>query len=519
MAGFEIFRVEDLSEKQFEALYNTFLNAYKGEYFSKNSFLGKRWLFFGTKPSDLDEENKSLAFISYRMQRSGGIKVTGMASTNPLLLRNVAREFAQQFKNFPVWSSPTPDLVNMAKRFMDMYAPSEMPGGVELLKELVPKIPSYVFGGDSPAVTDEGSLRVRNPITLEEIDKVLIGNKAYLESILSNPLLRQAPSLDNFKRLNPELFGDGDVTASYLDNKLFKLAEYLENSGLNKEAAYLNSLINKFSSEEPSEKYWGSAKQPYWRPGPNYTVDLVVIYNNKVLLIQRSSKASAEPGKWAIPGGFIDTSSKPGEEFKFDKETPKDAALRELAEETGLELSSIPGVQQRLKQVGKFEGNGRDPRDNDEAWSCSYAFTITLSDEDNIDYGKIRGMDDAENAKWFDINELPSLAFDHNAIVSSALSIGNKLAFINSDLLSLAIHLSKLGLNKEAAYLNSLIKESAKKKKKKDKRTPTKPELWSRAKAKAKQKFDIWPSAYSVGFALREYKKMGGGWRGKKPIK
>jgi hypothetical protein len=42
---------------------------------------------------------------------------------------------------------------------------------------------------------------------------------------------------------------------------------------------------------------------------------------------------------------------------------------------------------------------------------------------------------------------------------------------------------------------------------------PTKPELWSRAKALARQKFDVYPSAYANGWAAKWYKSKGGGWR------
>ena len=45
---------------------------------------------------------------------------------------------------------------------------------------------------------------------------------------------------------------------------------------------------------------------------------------------------------------------------------------------------------------------------------------------------------------------------------------------------------------------------------------PTNPELWSRAKAAAKSKFKVYPSAYANGFAAKWYKKRGGGWRKKK---
>jgi len=42
---------------------------------------------------------------------------------------------------------------------------------------------------------------------------------------------------------------------------------------------------------------------------------------------------------------------------------------------------------------------------------------------------------------------------------------------------------------------------------------PTNPKLWSRAKALAKQKFDVYPSAYANGWASKWYKSKGGGWK------
>jgi len=42
---------------------------------------------------------------------------------------------------------------------------------------------------------------------------------------------------------------------------------------------------------------------------------------------------------------------------------------------------------------------------------------------------------------------------------------------------------------------------------------PTNPALWSRAKAMAKKKFDVYPSAYANGWAAKYYKSKGGGWR------
>jgi len=46
-----------------------------------------------------------------------------------------------------------------------------------------------------------------------------------------------------------------------------------------------------------------------------------------------------------------------------------------------------------------------------------------------------------------------------------------------------------------------------------EKNKPTNPELWSRAIAQAKSKFDVYPSAYANGWASKWYKSKGGGWK------
>jgi hypothetical protein len=45
------------------------------------------------------------------------------------------------------------------------------------------------------------------------------------------------------------------------------------------------------------------------------------------------------------------------------------------------------------------------------------------------------------------------------------------------------------------------------------KNVPTSPEKWARAKAQARTKFDVYPSAYANGWAAKKYKSMGGGWK------
>jgi len=103
-------------------------------------------------------------------------------------------------------------------------------------------------------------------------------------------------------------------------------------------------------------------------------------------------------------------------------------------------------------------------------------------------------------------------------VVNDRLNTKKESSTTMEGLIALANHLDEIGLPKEADILDLIIKESKKKKKSK-KRTPTNPELWSRAKAAAKEKFDVWPSAYSSGWAVQWYGKRGGGWRGPKPKK
>lgn len=46
-----------------------------------------------------------------------------------------------------------------------------------------------------------------------------------------------------------------------------------------------------------------------------------------------------------------------------------------------------------------------------------------------------------------------------------------------------------------------------------DDNEPTNPKLWEKCKAKARERYTKWPSAYAVGHALKLYKDEGGGWK------
>lgn len=46
-----------------------------------------------------------------------------------------------------------------------------------------------------------------------------------------------------------------------------------------------------------------------------------------------------------------------------------------------------------------------------------------------------------------------------------------------------------------------------------EKNCPTDPAKWSASKSAAKSKFDVYPSAYANGWAAKNYKSKGGGWK------
>jgi len=134
----------------------------------------------------------------------------------------------------------------------------------------------------------------------------------------------------------------------------------------------------------------------YTHPHPAVTTDVVLftIQNDAldVLLIRRAGDPFL--GSWALPGGFIDI----GEDLDA-------GALRELREETG-----VTGVY--LEQLYTFGRPDRDPRER----------VITIAYYALVPLGKVRPVaaGDARELAWFQLNQLPALAFDHDEIIALA---------------------------------------------------------------------------------------------------
>ena len=133
----------------------------------------------------------------------------------------------------------------------------------------------------------------------------------------------------------------------------------------------------------------------YQYPHPAVTADCVIFgYDGtgiKTLLIQRVNEPYR--GCWAFPGGYLEMD-----------ETVEQCAVRELKEETGLD-------QGHFRQVKAYSTVDRDPRER----NITVAFYVIAK------VREAKGGDDAADARWFPINALPELAFDHEDIFKDAL--------------------------------------------------------------------------------------------------
>ena len=124
----------------------------------------------------------------------------------------------------------------------------------------------------------------------------------------------------------------------------------------------------------------------YRNPIP--TADILILRDNQIVLIKRKNP----PYGWALPGGYVE-----------EGESVENAAIREAKEETGMDvqLDSLFYVYSDPK---------RDPRQH----NIAIAFTAHAD-------GEPAGSDDAAEAKYFDLDKLPELAFDHATVIKDYL--------------------------------------------------------------------------------------------------
>ena len=137
----------------------------------------------------------------------------------------------------------------------------------------------------------------------------------------------------------------------------------------------------------------------YQYPRASVTADAVLFAEKEgqmyVLLIQRGN--DPYKGYWAFPGGFLNMD-----------ETVAHCAERELEEETGIVLTG-------MQLSGIYSDVERDPRGR--VITAAYTAMTTMPEA--------TAADDAAAAKWWPLNDLPPLAFDHETILRDAKRVMN----------------------------------------------------------------------------------------------
>lgn len=181
----------------------------------------------------------------------------------------------------------------------------------------------------------------------------------------------------------------------------------------------------------------------YYSSNPTFYVgiDCIIFGFNEgelnLLLLKRNFQPAM--GEWSLMGGFVQQS-----------ESVNDAAKRVLTELTGLE-------NVYMEQVGTFGEVERDP--GERVISIAYYALININEYD-------RELVRQHNAYWVNINELPSLIFDHPQMVELARKLMQQKAStepIGFNLLPKLFTLSQLQSLYEAIYGEQIDKRNFRK--------------------------------------------------------
>lgn len=211
-----------------------------------------------------------------------------------------------------------------------------------------------------------------------------------------------------------------DVTgysSTNLRNMLYDANSLLHYNNLGTKELYTHNSIARYvhdfmlrdeGKKILEEAIWTKKYKELWSKTPYpvifHTVDAVVIQSGHILLIKRG----AMPGKgmWALPGGYVNPD-----------ETLKDAALRELNEETRLQ-KNYPEL--KLDQYIVRRETFDDPHRSDRGRVITDAFLIRLPDRTFLPgLPKVKGSDDAAKAQWVPLAKLRAdqMFEDHYHIV------------------------------------------------------------------------------------------------------
>lgn len=190
---------------------------------------------------------------------------------------------------------------------------------------------------------------------------------------------------------------NGECVNSLLAHRTLK---YIQENHL-----YAQDAKDAYDDQELLKKY---DLTKYDRPSVTATilVSVKTSSNDELILLERRG-GSPFKHMWALPGGFLDMRL---------NERLEETAIRELKEETGIEVS-----KNELKFLGVFSKVDQDPRGRiiDNVYVAKPSNLLQCLNA--------KAKDDAAELKWFNINEIPDvMAFCHHQVIEHYFLMGRK---------------------------------------------------------------------------------------------
>ena len=208
------------------------------------------------------------------------------------------------------------------------------------------------------------------------------------------------------------------------------------------------------------------------------------------------------------------------ESFKVFSNTIKEVStLQQRLESSYDEIGEVLGKYYEIKEGNEFgaERAKAIAADNDsfEVDGKSYKVTgVDAQDKENAEEFANESMKLTSLLKKESVNEGKKRFKQQDGIGSSKYTIsyhdGKKKHKDGSDFFDIKIFKNKPELE---AFKKDLVSKGFVSESVNEENKPTNPELWSRATAAAKAKYDVYPSAYANGYASKWYKEKGGSWK------
>lgn len=213
----------------------------------------------------------------------------------------------------------------------------------------------------------------------------LAQNKTLNATDIRNALYERSTKLMDYNPYHPDTAFNSIENHYYLKACDTKTCDWLQDNYLNKKKYHEHVLEYQFI--QGYKKQWEVAPFP-----PIFvTTDAIVVCSGHVLVIERGMNPGK--GKLALPGGFLK-----------QNERLENGAIRELAEETGIDIDKII-LRSSIEDTHVFDYPGRSLRGR----TITHGFYIKLKDGK---LPKLKAGDDANKAFWISLNDVYSREAD-----------------------------------------------------------------------------------------------------------